>query len=68
MFTGTITRSTEVRPELISGVFRCLMCNTLIRGIKQQHKYTTPIICANPSCDNRSEWHLDIQESSFSDF
>jgi len=26
-FSGTVTRSTEVRPELISGSFTCLMCN-----------------------------------------
>jgi DNA replication licensing factor MCM6 len=26
--SGTITRTTEVRPELVLGNFRCLVCNT----------------------------------------
>lgn len=38
--SGTITRSSEIRPELIEATFLCLVCNTEVRGIKQQFKYT----------------------------
>ena len=31
--SGTITRTTEVRPELIMGSFRCLSCNFLNKNI-----------------------------------
>jgi len=32
--SGTVTRSTEVRPELHTGVFQCGMCDTIVRGVK----------------------------------
>lgn len=31
---GTITKSTEVRPELVIGSFKCLMCNTIVKDIE----------------------------------
>ena len=52
-FSGTVTRTSEVRPELFLGTFRCLECQTIVRNVEQQFKYTTPIICANPTCGNR---------------
>lgn len=52
-FSGTVTRTSEVRPELFLGAFRCLQCNTTVRGIEQQFKYTEPLICTNPTCGNR---------------
>ena len=33
--TGTITKSTEVRPELLVGTFECKLCGYIIRGIEQ---------------------------------
>jgi DNA replication licensing factor MCM6 len=38
--SGTVTRTSEVRPELISGTFSCEMCQTTIRDVEQQFKYT----------------------------
>ena len=38
--TGTVTRTSEVRPELVSGTFRCLECSTIVRNVQQQFKYT----------------------------
>lgn len=52
-FGGTVTRTSEVRPELYIGAFRCLECNTLVKGIEQQFKYTEPLICSNQTCGNR---------------
>lgn len=67
-FMGTITRSTEVRPELLSGTFRCLLCNREIRDVEQQFKYTTPLLCKDSNCQNRSEWELIINQSAYTDF
>ena len=39
---GTVTRTTEVRPELISASFVCLMCNKKIDSVEQQFKFTEP--------------------------
>lgn len=38
--SGTVTRTSEVRPELISGTFVCDNCRTVIRDVEQQFKYT----------------------------
>jgi len=33
-FQGTVTRSSEIRPELITGSFTCLMCNKTIDNVE----------------------------------
>ena len=66
--SGTITRTTEVRPELIQGVFTCIACNTEIRGVDQQFRYTQPKVCKNPSCQNRMKWNLNGNDSVFCDW
>lgn len=65
---GTITRSTEVKPELVYGAFKCKICGTLIRNIEQQFRYTEPNHCTNQNCNNRMKWELDVQESRFADW
>lgn len=52
-FSGTVTRTSEVRPELFLGTFRCMECQTLIKGVQQQFRYTQPMICPNVTCGNR---------------
>jgi DNA replication licensing factor MCM6 len=37
---GTVTRTSEVRPELKIGVFKCKVCGKLSKPITQQFKYT----------------------------
>lgn len=66
--SGTVTRTSEVRPELISGTFRCEECNTMIYDVEQQFKYTEPIKCRNQTCNNRNSWQLNIEQSKFSDW
>ena len=46
--TGVVTRTSEVRPELVMGHFTCLECFTEQDPQEQQFKYTEPIMCKNP--------------------
>jgi DNA replication licensing factor MCM6 len=38
--SGTVTRTSEVRPELLSGSFICEVCGGFVDEIEQQFKYT----------------------------
>lgn len=66
--SGTVTRTSEVRPELISGTFKCGECDTLQYDVEQQFKYTEPIMCQNATCQNRKFWQLNIEQSKFADW
>ncbi|KAK9131601.1 hypothetical protein Scep_011129 [Stephania cephalantha] len=66
--TGVVTRTSEVRPELLQGTFKCLECGGVIKNVDQQFKYTEPIICGNATCSNRSRWALIRQDSKFADW
>ncbi|KAI0231089.1 DNA replication licensing factor MCM6 [Lamellibrachia satsuma] len=66
--TGQVVRTHPVHPELISGTFICLDCQTVIMNVEQQFKYTQPTICRNPVCNNRSRFMLDVNKSRFVDF
>ncbi|XP_010260836.1 PREDICTED: DNA replication licensing factor MCM6 [Nelumbo nucifera] len=66
--TGVVTRTSEVRPELLQGTFKCLDCGHVIKNVEQQFKYTEPIICANALCAKRTKWALLRQESKFADW
>ena len=52
-FAGTVTRTSEVRPELFAGAFRCLECGATVRGVAQHFKRTEPLVCPVPACGNR---------------
>jgi len=41
--TGVVTRTSEVRPELLYGTFKCLDCGSVIKNVEQQFKYTQAI-------------------------
>ncbi|KAK2466020.1 hypothetical protein APHAL10511_001662 [Amanita phalloides] len=66
--SGTVTRTSEVRPELLYGSFICEVCNGLVNDIEQQFKYTEPSLCPNPTCGNRTAWQLQIDTSKFTDW
>jgi len=55
---GTVTRTTEVKPELLVGTFKCNECNQVITGVEQQFKVTEPAVCPRRNCGNRSSWTL----------
>ena len=64
--TGTVTRTSEVRPELMFGRFTCLECSQLSDPVEQQFKFTDPTGCLN--CPNRFRWKLDVSSSKFIDW
>ena len=66
--SGTVTRTSEVRPELLYGAFTCTTCTTTVRDVEQQFKYTEPVMCRNPVCQNRREWQLNVDQSRFCDW
>lgn len=55
---GTVTRTTEVKPELFVGTFKCKLCNATSSPIEQQYKYTEPLRCTNTQCQNMVQWEL----------
>ncbi|KAF9087950.1 MCM DNA helicase complex subunit mcm6 [Mortierella sp. GBA35] len=66
--SGTVTRTSEVRPELVQGTFKCKDCGTMMDDIEQQFKYTEPLMCQSPTCGNRTNWDLNIEQSKFIDW
>ncbi|PRP74688.1 hypothetical protein PROFUN_03610 [Planoprotostelium fungivorum] len=65
---GTVTRTTEVRPELLFGDFECLDCKVVVEGVEQQFRYTEPLRCKNPTCANVARWELSMDTSTFVDW
>ena len=66
--SGTVTRTSEVRPELSLGTFTCEGCRSTIPNVEQTFKYTEPTQCPNTECMNRQGWRLDIRQSYFIDW
>jgi DNA replication licensing factor MCM6 len=66
--SGTVTRTSEVRPELALGTFICEACNTVVPNVEQTFRYTEPSICPNETCANKQGWRLDIRNSTFVDW
>nr|XP_002125719.2 DNA replication licensing factor MCM6-like isoform X1 [Ciona intestinalis] len=66
--SGQVVRTHPVHPELVSGTFVCLDCQTVIKDVEQQFKYMQPTICRNPQCGNRTKFLLDSKKSRFVDF
>ena len=66
--SGTVTRTSEVRPELYLATFICEGCRTVISNVEQTFRYTEPTQCPNLTCGNRQGWRLDIRQSTFVDW
>ncbi|XVF28727.1 hypothetical protein REPUB_Repub15cG0054700 [Reevesia pubescens] len=66
--TGVVTRTSEVRPELLQGTFKCLECGSVIKNVEQRFKYTEPTTCDSATCLNRMKWALLRQDSKFADW
>lgn len=66
--SGTVTRTSEVRPELSLATFTCPACKVVVPNVEQAFRYTEPTQCPNPVCQNRQAWQLDIRRSTFVDW
>ncbi|KAL5338572.1 MCM2/3/5 family-domain-containing protein [Aspergillus crustosus] len=66
--SGTVTRTSEIRPELSLGTFICEGCRTVVANVEQTFRYTEPTVCPNNVCGNRFGWRLDIGKSTFIDW
>lgn len=66
--SGQVIRTHPVHPELVLGTFVCVECQTVIKDVEQQFKFTNPTICRNPVCNNRSKFVLETDKSTFVDF
>merc|ERR1711937_661015 len=67
-FVGTVIRTSEVRPVLFLGTFRCGVCNSLVRYLEQNFYYTSPSYCSNPNCVNNKMWNLMREDSKYCDW
>ena len=63
-----MTRTSDVRPELLSAWFKCGKCGSDSDSIEQQLQYTPPIMCRNPRCDCRNDFILEPTRSAFVDW
>ena len=50
--SGTVTRTSEVRPELLFGTFTCIECKTSVPDVEQQFRYTC-LLYTSPSPRDR---------------
>ncbi|KAG6017620.1 hypothetical protein E4U54_005725 [Claviceps lovelessii] len=66
--SGTVTRTSEVRPELSLATFVCEACRAVVPNVEQIFRYTEPTQCPNATCQNRVAWQLDIRRSTFVDW
>lgn len=66
--SGTVTRTSEVRPELSVATFVCEACRAVVPNVEQTFRYTEPTQCPNTTCNNRQAWQLDIRQSTFIDW
>ena len=66
--SGTVTRTSEVRPELYMATFVCENCGNVVANVEQIFRYTEPTQCPNLTCMNRTGWRLDIRQSTFVDW
>eukprot|EP00834_Sanchytrium_tribonematis_P001244 NODE_29_length_37665_cov_1.081563.p5 type:complete len:526 gc:universal NODE_29_length_37665_cov_1.081563:20660-19083(-) len=62
---GTVTRTSDVRPELTVGNFTCRECGTDIKNVEQEFRYTEPKVCPDTSCQNNVQFDLQLQNSKF---
>lgn len=66
--SGTVTRTSEVRPELSLATFTCEACRSTVPNVEQTFRYTEPTQCPNELCNNRQGWRLDVRQSTFVDW
>ncbi|KAK2395151.1 minichromosome maintenance (MCM2/3/5) family protein [Trifolium repens] len=66
--TGVVTRTSEVRPELLKGTFKCMECGGIIKNVEQQFKLchcSQQYVYMQPVTIERTKWALLGKESKF---
>ncbi|NVM54206.1 MAG: minichromosome maintenance protein MCM [Candidatus Helarchaeota archaeon] len=64
---GILTRTSEVKPQLTVGVFKCRSCDEII-SIPQGEYYTKPYQCPNNACNRKGPFTFIAQDSQFIDW
>jgi len=59
---GTVTRTTEQKPECLVATYKCTNCQTVISGVEQQFKHTFPAVCPQRNCGNRTNFEFMGEE------
>jgi len=65
--SGTVTRSSEVRPELMYATFQCIKCGRLHENFEQQYVLTEPPRCYADKC-GQHRFQLVMSDSIFVDW
>lgn len=65
---GTITRTSDVRPELLKACFECEICGCIVDNVVQQFVYSLPSVCPTKGCGNRIAWQLRLENCDFGDW
>lgn len=65
--TGLVRKSTEVRPMLVKGAFRCPRCQEMT-FVKQEEYFVEPAECDNETCGRKAHFTLINEQSDFKDF
>lgn len=61
---GTVTRTTDIKPELLVATWRCNDCRREISGVAQEFKVTYPPRCPTKHCGNTTNWKLLAESRS----
>lgn len=61
---GTVTRTTDIKPELLVATWMCNECRREISGVAQEFKVTTPARCPTKNCGNTTNWKLLAESRS----
>ncbi|UOY10189.1 minichromosome maintenance protein MCM [Methanonatronarchaeum sp. AMET6-2] len=64
---GIVKRATEVRPKLVTGVFRCLRCGKVMELPQDGESYQEPYECADETCGRKNAFELLVDRSVFID-
>ncbi|MFX1598747.1 MAG: hypothetical protein ACFFC5_06755, partial [Promethearchaeota archaeon] len=68
MVDGILTRSSEVKPQIIEAAFQCQRCGRIIVRAQEWGPITAPPICDSPSCGRKGPFNLMEDMSKFIDW
>mmetsp|Transcript_9724 Transcript_9724/g.23743 ORF Transcript_9724/g.23743 Transcript_9724/m.23743 type:complete len:806 (-) Transcript_9724:21-2438(-) len=63
MVSGTCTRVSDIKTEVVEGSFTCDDCNADAGMVHQQYRFTKPLVCENVNCGNRVRFTLNPRGS-----